>query len=652
MVHLSVCFQTKYSLIVLVTTLVVITTEVWCLTPRCFPKAHHPYTDEGRNEGFETFKWYTPGTLSNFYLGHNRVYSTYFEFQGSCTIKAIAISFTAHGNCRFSVSSKSFDHNGWSNERSVRFSNLSTFGSRHNIYLSEQSSHGLLIKFTVRSDRTRPLSQCTFQLNEAREPFIALHVQEDYDECSALHNPCYGYYPNPDSGPHCHNTWGSYRCTCQHGYKLTQDGNTYTCNDIDECAQSDNHCYTYFRRDNAPNCINTPGTYNCVCPQGYEVEGIRNETLFQCRDIDECSLTPHHCVAYSAQGPRRCVNSMGSYTCNCVEGFIFQDTRNGSICVLVASSPGPTESPATASERTDTTPATTSSEAREKFAPHPSLPPTEYASHRTTHLITSSAPLNVTSPIAIPATTQSDTMMPGSNTSSSSVTILVSLLVIGLMLMTLLLAVGLWKRRQIAKFFHRNEITARPATTSEGQVAVSARFRADREEMQLSHQPSNPVTNEYTVAVVGAPHEYATVPERDGHSGEQMYSEATAPSNIPIVRSGHRIPPDITNAERYTQPEIQRSVVNSANLPSQYAYIESSSRVLSATSPRVHDTPGPAPPPSLPNDTYSVPHSHSQPVSNPSSSRRVVMPSDYLEPSDSNTAASSNAKVHNGGPTP
>eukprot|EP00117_Sycon_ciliatum_P009339 scpid40216/ scgid1641/ Signal peptide, CUB and EGF-like domain-containing protein 2; Protein You len=345
MVHLSVCFQTKYSLIVLVTTLVVITTEVWCLTPRCFPKAHHPYTDEGRNEGFETFKWYTPGTLSNFYLGHNRVYSTYFEFQGSCTIKAIAISFTAHGNCRFSVSSKSFDHNGWSNERSVRFSNLSTFGSRHNIYLSEQSSHGLLIKFTVRSDRTRPLSQCTFQLNEAREPFIALHVQEDYDECSALHNPCYGYYPNPDSGPHCHNTWGSYRCTCQHGYKLTQDGNTYTCNDIDECAQSDNHCYTYFRRDNAPNCINTPGTYNCVCPQGYEVEGIRNETLFQCRDIDECSLTPHHCVAYSAQGPRRCVNSMGSYTCNCVEGFIFQDTRNGSICVLVAITPATSSHP-------------------------------------------------------------------------------------------------------------------------------------------------------------------------------------------------------------------------------------------------------------------------------------------------------------------
>ncbi|XP_065180907.1 adhesion G protein-coupled receptor E2-like [Sycon ciliatum] len=394
-------------------------------------------------------------------------------------------------------------------------------------------------------------------------------------------------------------------------------------------------CYGYSRSVNEPYCINTAGSYQCVCREGYEIIG--NGTLLQCRDIDECSLTPHHCPANSAQSPENCVNSMGSYSCDCFEGFTIRD--NGLICA--ASSPP--QSPSTTFQHANTAPATTSSEVREQFTPHPSLPPTEYASHRATQLITSSAPLNVTSPIAIPATTQSDTMMPGSNTSSSSVTILVSLLVIGLMLMTLLLAVAFWKRRQIAKFFHKDEITTRQATW-EGQMAMSATFRADREEMQLSHQPS---TNEYAVAVVGAPHEYATVPERDGHSGEHMYSEATAPSNIPIVRSGHRIPPDTTDAsifsaatsrvgedpdaERYTQPDIQRSVVNSANLQSQYTYIESSSRVLSATCPRVHDTPGPAPP-SLPNDTYSVPHS--QPVSIHPSSRRVTTPSDYLEPSD------------------
>ncbi|XP_065182180.1 hemicentin-1-like [Sycon ciliatum] len=314
MVHLSVCVQTKYSWIVLVTTLVVITTEVWCLTPRCFPKAHHPYTDEGRNGGLETFKWYTPGTLSNFYLRHNRVYSTYFEFNGSCTIKAIGISFTALGRCRVSLSSKSFDHNGWSNERSVRFSHSCKYGFRHNLHFSVQSSHGLQIKFTVRSPPSRPLSQCAFKLNEAREPYIALQVQEDHDECSASNHLCYGYY-NPS---YCTNTWGSFSCTrtCPRGYR---HGYGHICNDINECALSSTPCYGYIRRDNEPDCVNTPGAYQCICRQGYEI--VKKGDRFQCQDIDECSLTPHHCVAYSAQDPRRCVNSMGSYSCNCVEGY-------------------------------------------------------------------------------------------------------------------------------------------------------------------------------------------------------------------------------------------------------------------------------------------------------------------------------------------
>ncbi|XP_065180923.1 uncharacterized protein LOC135811616 [Sycon ciliatum] len=313
MVHLSVCVQTKYSWIVLVTTLVVITTEVWCLTPRCIPEAHHQYTDEGRNGGFETFKWYTPGTLSNSYLGHNRVYSTHFEFNGSCTIKAIAISFTAHGNCRFSVSSKSFDHIGWSNARPVWFSHSSKYGSSHNLNFTVQSSHGLQIKFTVESPLSRPISQCAFQLNEAREPYIALQVQEDHDECSASNHLCYGYY----NTSYCTNTWGSFSCTrtCQHGYR---HGYSYICNDINECAWSSTPCYGYIRRDNEPNCANTPGAYQCICRQGYEI--VKKGHRFQCQDIDECSLTPHHCAAYSAQVTGKCVNTPGSY-CNSPTNF-------------------------------------------------------------------------------------------------------------------------------------------------------------------------------------------------------------------------------------------------------------------------------------------------------------------------------------------
>ncbi|XP_065180916.1 uncharacterized protein LOC135811609 [Sycon ciliatum] len=336
MVSISVYFQTEYSWIVLVTTLVVITTEVWCLTPSCRPVAHRQNSYEGLNGGLQTFKWYTshsPGTLSYRVLGYNPIYSINFEFQGSCTIAAIGISFTAAGNCHFYVRSKSFDHGGWSNARSVRFSDSSKYGSSHNLNFSVQSSHGMQIKFTVQSAPSPPLSQCAIQLNKAREPFIALHVHEDHDECSASYNPCYGYTETQNSGPHCHNTWGSYRCTCQHGYKLTQDGTIYTCNDIDECVEADNPCYGYIRSDNEPGCVNTAGSYTCVCREGYEI--IDNGTLLQCLDIDECSITPHHCVAYSAKGPRRCVNSMGSYSCNCVEGFAFQDTPNSTECLQV-----------------------------------------------------------------------------------------------------------------------------------------------------------------------------------------------------------------------------------------------------------------------------------------------------------------------------
>ncbi|XP_065180906.1 protein kinase C-binding protein NELL2-like [Sycon ciliatum] len=328
MVSSSVFFQTKYNWIVLLITVVAITTKVWCLIPRCRPESDHLYIDEGKNGGFNTFKWYKsniPGTLSTRYLNYNRVYSTNFQFNGSCTIKAIGVSFVARGKCRVSISIKEFDHNGWSNTRPVWFTDHVRIDF-HYLHFYVQSSHGLKIKFTVESEMTRPLSQCTFQLNEAREPFIALHVQEDHDECSASNHPCYGYY-NP---LYCTNTWGSFSCTrtCPHGYR---HGYSYICNDINECAWSSTPCYGYIRRDNEPNCVNTPGAYQCICRQGYEI--VKKGHRFQCQDIDECSLTPHHCVAYSAQGPRRCVDSMGSYSCNCVEGYIAQDTSNRTICV-------------------------------------------------------------------------------------------------------------------------------------------------------------------------------------------------------------------------------------------------------------------------------------------------------------------------------
>ncbi|XP_065195321.1 fibrillin-3-like, partial [Sycon ciliatum] len=105
-------------------------------------------------------------------------------------------------------------------------------------------------------------------------------------------------------------TDAGYTCGCQTGYQLPN------CTEIDECSLGSHDCLSNYT------CANTPGSYFCVCPQGYS-NFVGSST---CLDIDECANGGAGC-SHKAH----CDNTPGSFTCNCQAGF----TGNGSVCDTV-----------------------------------------------------------------------------------------------------------------------------------------------------------------------------------------------------------------------------------------------------------------------------------------------------------------------------
>ena len=99
----------------------------------------------------------------------------------------------------------------------------------------------------------------------------------DIDECFEEPGSCLS-----EDNRKCKNTNGSFECICADGYeedssgacvgKSTQDSNSYAldlilyCTDIDECLAETDLCEQM--------CINTPGSYDCSCDDGYTEDGF------------------------------------------------------------------------------------------------------------------------------------------------------------------------------------------------------------------------------------------------------------------------------------------------------------------------------------------------------------------------------------------
>jgi hypothetical protein len=117
------------------------------------------------------------------------------------------------------------------------------------------------------------------------------NCEEDVDECSNSE-----MFPCTDNS-FCNNIVGSYECICDDGYQMVNG----TCENIDDCMSDS--CL------NGGNCSDIVSGFVCYCPDTYS--GITCE-----EDIDECALSMDTCVVNS-----QCINTDGSYTCPCDEGF-------------------------------------------------------------------------------------------------------------------------------------------------------------------------------------------------------------------------------------------------------------------------------------------------------------------------------------------
>ncbi|VDP13707.1 unnamed protein product [Soboliphyme baturini] len=130
----------------------------------------------------------------------------------------------------------------------------------------------------------------------------------DIDECVEGGSNC------DQRSEDCHNTIGSFTCACKSGFRFEYPG---ICVDINECVLDFHNC-----THSGELCVNTEPGFKCVCGPGFSSS---SPDSVPCVDVNECARNTARCPNTTT-----CINTVGSYYCVCKDDYVLIDDSNPS----------------------------------------------------------------------------------------------------------------------------------------------------------------------------------------------------------------------------------------------------------------------------------------------------------------------------------
>ncbi|XP_048727710.2 uncharacterized protein LOC125645867 [Ostrea edulis] len=139
-----------------------------------------------------------------------------------------------------------------------------------------------------------------------------LYECRDFDECEANIDGC---------SQICSNVNGSYDCDCHFGFSLNDDRKT--------CSKVQDACLLFPGLNCSYGCKQAPKNHTigfCFCPEGYI---LNEQDKSSCIDVNECAnMSLNKCSQKDT-----CVNTPGSFNCSCPEGtYLENDGRTCRTC--------------------------------------------------------------------------------------------------------------------------------------------------------------------------------------------------------------------------------------------------------------------------------------------------------------------------------